>query len=56
MSLNAPKQVTFIIAVVLAVLGLLAALVPLGPLTGLSLWIILIGFVVLAAGCLLPDL
>jgi len=56
MSLSAPKQVTFIIAVVLAVVGLLAAIVPLGPLTGLSLWIILIGFVVLAAGCLLPDL
>ena len=56
MTLSAPKQVTFIIAVVLAVVGLLAAIVPLGPLTGLSLWIILIGFVVLAAGCLLADL
>ena len=56
MTLSAPKQLTFIIAVVLAVVGLLAAIVPLGPLTGLSLWIILIGFVVLAAGCLLADL
>jgi hypothetical protein len=56
MSLTAPKQITFIIAVILAVLGLLAALIPLGFLTGISLWIILIGFVVLAAGCILPDL
>jgi hypothetical protein len=54
MSLTAPKQITFIIAVILAVLGLLAALIPLGFLTGISLWIILIGFVVLAAGCILP--
>lgn len=56
MSLNAPKQITFIIAVVLAVLGLLAALIPLGFLSSMSLWLILIGFVVLAAGCLLPNL
>jgi hypothetical protein len=56
MSLTAPKQITFIVAVILAVLGLLAALIPLGFLTGISLWIILIGFVVLAAGCILPDL
>lgn len=56
MNLNAPKQVTFIIAVVLAVLGLLAMLVPLGTLTGLAPWIILLGFLVLALGCLLPNL
>lgn len=56
MSLNAPKQVTFIIAVVLAVLGLLAMLVQLGTLTTLAPWIILLGFLVLALGCLLPNL
>lgn len=56
MSLSAPKQVTFIIAVVLAVLGLLAALVPLGFLSGIALWIVLLGFLILALGCLLPDL
>jgi hypothetical protein len=56
MTLNAPKQITFIIAVVLAVVGLLAYLVPLGFLTGMSVWLILIGFVLLAAGCILPNL
>lgn len=56
MNLSAPKQITFIIAVVLAVLGLLATLVPLGFLTGMALWIILLGFLVLALGVLLPDL
>lgn len=56
MNLTAPKQITFIIAVVLAVLGLLATLIPLGFLTGMALWIILLGFLVLALGVLLPDL
>jgi threonine/homoserine/homoserine lactone efflux protein len=56
MNLSAPKQTTFIIAVVVALLGLLAAIVPLGALTGMALWLILLGFIVLAAGCLLPNL
>lgn len=56
MRLSAPQQVTFIIAVVLAVVGLLAALVPLGALTGMALWIVLLGFLILALGCLLPNL
>lgn len=56
MNLTAPKQITFIIAVVLAVLGLLAPLIPLGFLTGIALWIVFLGFLVLALGCLLPDL
>lgn len=56
MSLNAPKQATFIISVLIAVVGVLAALVPLGFLTGISLWLVVIGFVLLAAGCVLPNL
>ena len=56
MSLSAPKQVTFIVAVVLALLGLLATVVQLGFLTGMSFWLVLIGFVVLAAGCFVPNL
>ena len=56
MNLSAPKQMTFIAAVVLAVLGLLATIIPLGFLTTLSFWLVLIGFVVLAAGCFVPGL
>ena len=56
MSLSAPKQVTFIVAVALAVLGLLASIVQLGFLTDLSTWMILLGFIVLAAGCFVPNL
>jgi hypothetical protein len=56
MSLSAPKQVTFIVAVVLAVLGILATLIPLGISLGLATWIIVLGFIVLALGCLVPNL
>jgi hypothetical protein len=56
MSLSAPKQVTFIISVVLAVLAILATIVPLGFITGMAFWILALGFLVLALGCLLPDL
>ena len=56
MTLSAPKQLTFIIAVVLAVIGLLATIVQLGALTGLAIWLILLGFIVLAIGCLVPNL
>ncbi|WP_420640984.1 hypothetical protein [Candidatus Leptofilum sp.] len=56
MNLSAPKQVTFIVAVVLAVLGLLGMIIQLGFVTSLAPWLILIGFVVLAAGCFVPNL
>lgn len=56
MSLSAPKQLTFIIAVVLAVLGLLASIVQLGFLTDMSTWLVLLGFIVLAVGCFVPNL
>ncbi len=56
MSLNAPKQVTFIVAVILAVLAIIATLVPLGAITGFAFWILAAGFLVLALACLLPNL
>jgi hypothetical protein len=56
MNLSAPKQTTFIVAVVLAVLGLLAAIIPLGFVSTISFWLVLIGFIVLAVGCLAPNL
>jgi len=56
MNLSAPKQITFWIAVALAVLGLVFKLVPTLSGLGLAGWLILIGFVILAAGNLLEDL
>jgi len=56
MTLNAPKQIVFIIAVVLAVLALLGVLVPSIPLLGAyAFWILLIGFIVLAGGVMMKG-
>ena len=56
MKLSAPKQGTFIVAVVLAVVGLLAVLVQIPVLTGLSFWLVILGFIVLALSVLSPGL
>jgi hypothetical protein len=54
MTLNAPKQIVFIIAVVLAVLALIGVLIPTVPLLGgYAFWILLIGFIVLAGGVMM---
>ena len=56
MTLNAPKQIIFIIAVVLAVLALIGVLVPTVPvLSGYAFWILLVGFIVLAGGVLMKG-
>jgi hypothetical protein len=55
MQLRAPKVLTFFIAVLLAVLGLLGALgVPI--LGGFGVWLALAGFVLLALGNLVKGL
>lgn len=56
MKLSAPKNVTFYVAVALAVIGILATIFPLGFLTIYRGWILILGFLVLAAGVALPDL
>lgn len=56
MDLSAPKQVTFWISVVLAVLGLLGQLVKIPFVSTYAFWFLLVGFVLLAAGCFLKDL
>lgn len=54
MSLSAPSQVVFWIAVIIAVIGVIGLLVPsiafIGAYAG---WILVVGFVVLAGGCLI---
>ncbi len=55
MKLSPPKQITFIIALILAVLGVLA-LLAIPALSGVSFWLVLVGFVVLALGSLLEGL
>ena len=55
MRLSAPKQVTFWIAVILAILGLLASLVVIPGLSGIAIWVLAIGFVILAVGNLVKE-
>ncbi len=57
MELSAPKQIVFIIAVLLAVISLLPVIgIPLGALGAYSYWLLLVAFVVLAAGNLLKGI
>ncbi len=55
MKLSAPKQLTFWIAVVLAVVGLIASLVSIPVLSGFAVWLVVLGFVVLAVGNLIEG-
>lgn len=55
MRISAPKQVTFWVAVILAVLGILATLVTIPVLSGLAFWLVVIGFIILAAGNLIEG-
>ena len=56
MRLSAPKQITFWIAVIVAVIGLIAFLVPTLGFGAVAFWLVLIGFVILALGNLLSNL
>lgn len=56
MNLSAPKNVTWWIAVVLGVLGLLGNFVALPVIGGLSLWLLFLGFAVLAVATAIDGL
>ena len=56
MKLSAPKQITFWIAVVIAVVGVIAKLVSIPVISGFPGWLLLVAFVVLAAGNLIEGL
>ena len=56
MALSAPKMLTFVIALVLVLVGIFATLVTIAAVTPYAVWIIVIGFVVLAAGVLLDGM
>lgn len=50
MNLNAPTQMVFLIAVVLAVLSLIGVFVAIPVISTYAYWLMAAGFVVLAAG------
>lgn len=53
MKLSAPTQIVFLISLVIAVVGILAALAIIPSLPISAFWIVTTGYVVLALGCLL---
>lgn len=56
MRLSPPKQITFWIAVIVALLGIIASFVTIPVLSGFSFWLVVIGFVILAAANLVDGL
>jgi hypothetical protein len=56
MNLSAPKNLTWWIAVVLGVLGLLGSLVTLPVISGLSFWLVFLGFALLAVATFVDGL
>jgi hypothetical protein len=53
MNLSAPSQAVFWISVVLVILGIIAFFNVIPGITAWALWIVVLGFVVLAGGCLM---
>ncbi|MFZ3151127.1 MAG: hypothetical protein WA116_05505 [Anaerolineaceae bacterium] len=56
MKLSAPKSTTFIIALVLVLVGVLGKLDIIGAVAQYDFWLVLAGFVLLALANLLNDL
>jgi hypothetical protein len=56
MKLSRPKVITFWIAVILVLLGIMAQLGSFPPLASYAFWIVVAGFVLLALGNLLRNL
>ncbi|MEW5717605.1 MAG: hypothetical protein AB1817_03165 [Chloroflexota bacterium] len=56
MKLSAPKQMTFWVAVVVGLIGLVAGIVPIPMVSPFAFWIVVIGFVILALGNMLEGL
>lgn len=56
MKLSAPKNVTFWVAVVIALIGLLASFGVVPGFGAYAFWLVVVGFVVLALGNLMKGL
>jgi hypothetical protein len=56
MELSAPKQITWWIALIIGLVGLIAHLVTIPVLSGLAFWLVLIALVLLLIATLIPEL
>jgi hypothetical protein len=55
MKLSAPKMTTFAVAVIVAVIGLLGAVLKVSVLETWGIWVLAVGFVILALGNMLEG-
>jgi hypothetical protein len=56
MQLSAPTQIVFIISIILVALALIGQFVPTVPfIAAYKFWLAIVGYVVLAAGCLMKG-
>ena len=56
LNLSAPKNVTWLIAIVLGVLGLLGSFMTIPVISGLSIWLLFLGFGLLAVATMIDGL
>jgi len=56
MKLSAPKQLTWWIALILGIIGLIAQLVTIPVLSGLVFWIVLVALVLMLVATFIPGL
>jgi heme/copper-type cytochrome/quinol oxidase subunit 1 len=56
MKLNAPKQATWLIALLLALVGVVAHFVAIPVLSGISFWLVLVAFVLLLVATMTKGL
>ncbi len=50
MRLSPPKQIVFWISLILAALGVLATIINIPFLSGIAVWIVVVGYILLALG------
>ncbi|MDP1732618.1 MAG: hypothetical protein Q8L54_15875 [Devosia sp.] len=55
MTLNAPSQVVFIIAVIIAIIAVIGVLVTIPFVSAYAFWILVLAFIVLAGGVLMKG-
>jgi hypothetical protein len=56
MKTNAPKEVTWFIALIIGAIGVLATLVPIAVLAPYAFWLVVIALVLLLVATVLPNL
>jgi hypothetical protein len=56
MQTNAPKQVTWIIALIIGAVGVIASLVTIPVLSGIAFWLVVLALVILLVATVVSDL